>query len=58
MGDPVHHLVFANPDAVETWFEEKDLEGVAFEYEVLEWTVSTSVPESTRNADIELNEGV
>jgi hypothetical protein len=28
MGDPVHHLVFANPDAVETWFEEKDLEGV------------------------------
>jgi hypothetical protein len=36
VGDPPHHLVFANPDAVETWFEENDPEGVAFEYEVLE----------------------
>jgi hypothetical protein len=29
--------VFANQDAAETWFEENDPEGVAFEYEVLEW---------------------
>ena len=28
--------VFANVDASETWFEENDPEGVAFEYEVLE----------------------
>ena len=28
--------VFANADAAETWFEENDPEGVAFEYEVLE----------------------
>ncbi len=28
--------VFATTDAAETWFEENDLEGVAFEYEVLE----------------------
>jgi hypothetical protein len=27
---------FANGDAAETWFEENDPEGVAFEYEVLE----------------------
>jgi hypothetical protein len=27
---------FANPDAAETWFEENNPEGVAFEYEVLE----------------------
>jgi hypothetical protein len=33
----VDHLkVFANADAAETWFEENDPEGVAFEYEVLE----------------------
>jgi hypothetical protein len=25
--------VFANQDAAETWFEENDTEGVAFEYE-------------------------
>jgi hypothetical protein len=28
--------VFANVDAAETWFQENDSEGVAFEYEVLE----------------------
>jgi hypothetical protein len=31
-----HIRVFANQDAAETWFEENDPEGVAFEYEVLE----------------------
>ena len=31
-----HLKVFANPDAAETWFEENDPEGVAFEYQVLE----------------------
>jgi len=28
--------VFANADAAETWFEENDPEGVAFEHEVIE----------------------
>jgi hypothetical protein len=37
VGDPDHLKVFANVDAAETWFEENDPEGVAFEYEVLEW---------------------
>jgi hypothetical protein len=36
VGDPDHHKVFANADAAATWFAENDLEGVAFEYEVLE----------------------
>ena len=36
VGDPEHLKVFANQDAAETWFEQKDPEGVAFEYEVLE----------------------
>jgi hypothetical protein len=36
VGDPDHRKVFANVDAAETWFEENDPEGVAFEYEVLE----------------------
>jgi hypothetical protein len=35
-GDPDHLKVFANVDAAETWFEENDPEGVAFEYEVME----------------------
>jgi hypothetical protein len=35
-GDPDHLKVFANVDAAETWFEDNDPEGVAFEYEVLE----------------------
>ena len=36
VGDANHLKVFANVDAAETWFEENDPEGVAFEYEVLE----------------------
>jgi hypothetical protein len=36
VGDADHLVVFANADAAETWFEENDPEGVAFEYEVLE----------------------
>jgi hypothetical protein len=36
VGDADHLKVFANPDAAETWFEENDPEGVAFEYDVLE----------------------
>jgi hypothetical protein len=31
-----HLKVFASEDIAETWFEENDPEGVAFEYEVLE----------------------
>ena len=36
VGDKDHIKVFANADAAETWFEQNDPEGVAFEYEVLE----------------------
>ncbi len=37
VGDPELHLkVFAHADAAETWLQENDPEGVAFEYEVLE----------------------
>ena len=36
VGDADHLKVFANPDAAETWLEENDPEGVAFEYEVME----------------------
>jgi hypothetical protein len=36
VGDPDHLKVFANNDAAETWLQENDPEGVAFEYEVLE----------------------
>jgi hypothetical protein len=35
VGDVDHLKVFANEEAAETWFEENDPEGVAFEYEVL-----------------------
>ena len=35
VGDPEHLKVFATADAAETWFEENDPEGVAFEYEVI-----------------------
>jgi hypothetical protein len=35
VGDAEHIKVFANQDAAQTWFEENDPEGVAFEYEVL-----------------------
>jgi hypothetical protein len=34
VGDRDHLKVFANEDAAETWFQENDPEGVAFEYEV------------------------
>src|SRR5258705_12983420 len=37
VGDAEHIKAFANSDAAETWFAENDPEGVAFEYEVLEW---------------------
>ena len=36
VGDADHLKVFANADAAETWLEENDPEGVAFEYEVFE----------------------
>jgi hypothetical protein len=35
VGDPEHIKGFANADATETWFDENDPEGVAFECEVL-----------------------
>jgi hypothetical protein len=36
VGDAEHIKVFANADAAETWLEDHDPEGVAFEYDVLE----------------------
>jgi hypothetical protein len=36
VGDPEHIKVFANADAAETWFEQNDPEGAAFEYPVIE----------------------
>jgi len=33
VGDPDHLKVFANEHAAETWLQENDPEGVAFEYE-------------------------
>jgi hypothetical protein len=36
VGDRDHLKVFANRDAADEWFANKDPEGVAFEYEVLE----------------------
>jgi hypothetical protein len=36
LGDADHVKVSASVDAAETWFEENDPEGVAFEYDVLE----------------------
>jgi hypothetical protein len=36
VGDPHHLKVFANAVAADTWLEEHEPEGVAFEYEVLE----------------------
>ena len=36
VGHPDHLKVFANPVAAETWLEENDPGGMAFEYEVLE----------------------
>jgi hypothetical protein len=34
VGDREHLQVFASEDAAETWLQENDLEGVAFQYEV------------------------
>ena len=34
-GDVDHIKVFSTVDAAETWFEENDPEGVAFEYDVI-----------------------
>jgi hypothetical protein len=36
VGDKDHLQVFASEDAAETWLQENDPEGVAFEYEVKE----------------------
>ena len=36
VGDKDHLKVFATDDAAETWLQENDPEGVAFEYEVIE----------------------
>jgi hypothetical protein len=36
VGDPEYLKVFANADAAETWLQENDPAGVAFECEVLE----------------------
>ncbi|MCK1741226.1 hypothetical protein IVA80_10175 [Bradyrhizobium sp. 139] len=35
VGDIDHIRVFATVDAAETWFEENDRDGVAFEYDVI-----------------------
>ena len=35
VGDEDHLKVFATEDAAETWLQENDPEGVAFEYEVI-----------------------
>jgi hypothetical protein len=37
VGDPGHLKVFADEEAANRWLEENDPDGVAFEYEVLEW---------------------
>ena len=36
VGDSDHVKIFATTDAAETWFEQNDPEGVAFQYEVLD----------------------
>ena len=41
VGDADHLKVFANLDAAETWLEENDPEGVAFEYECVKMTHSS-----------------
>jgi hypothetical protein len=48
VGDADHLKVFAIADAAETWFEENDPEGVAFEYEVLEWIALSAEPSLQR----------
>jgi hypothetical protein len=47
VGDAEHLKVFANVDAAETRLEENDPEGVAFEYEVLEWSPA-AIPTASR----------
>jgi hypothetical protein len=42
VGDRDHLKVFADADAAEVWFAENDPEGVAFEYEVLQWPPPSS----------------
>jgi hypothetical protein len=37
VGDVDHLKVFASKEAAEAWLNENDPEGVAFEYDVLEW---------------------
>jgi hypothetical protein len=37
LATPEHIKVFAKADAAEKWFEENDPQGVAFEYDVLDW---------------------
>jgi hypothetical protein len=46
VGDVDYVKVFANQEAAERWFEENDPEGVAFEYDVLEWTASAAAPKT------------
>ena len=36
VSDVDHLKVFATPELADEWFKENDLEGVAFEYEVME----------------------
>jgi hypothetical protein len=35
VGDPDHLKVFTNAEAADTWLEENEPEGLAFEYEVI-----------------------
>jgi hypothetical protein len=35
VGHPDHITAFASPAAADDWFKENDVEGVAFEYEVI-----------------------
>ena len=43
-GDAEHLKVFADEDAAEAWFRENDLEGVAFEYPVIQSPVRQTRP--------------
>src|SRR3954453_3409188 len=53
LGDRDHLKVFANRDAAETWFEENDPEGVAFEYEVLRPKAKgKQLPQSTPSPEL------
>jgi len=52
VGDPDHLKVFATADAADTWLEENAPEGLAFEYEVLEWKKARRLPLLTSGAPI------